>query len=511
MKTVRAAGLDSRTTYSFTTPAVRFSELAVPNALGLFSARDGGASLGERLYPERGGPFLISIYPGLLLLVAAVVAWFPRGSPARIWAIPAALGVLLALGPASPLFPALRAFPIFSGIRFPERFLLMTLAALTVSGTCGLARMLEGDPRERRRAALAGAAALLAASSLAVAGGAPAGSVGVRFVRQSAVLALGLGAVAVAVRASGDSVLRVAPAFLLAADLAAVGRPLVGSRPPTELRALPPPVQALLKSPPRGYVFHAAAQDPVRGDLPGMASPPFLAQFGLATALDRDFDLTELAWSTRATGTVLRTVSALPGQAQFLFARRGIAAIVAFRADAPRTLAGARLREASELLMVLAVPAPQPLAFVAEHLVAAAGPAGWSRAVKSAGPSARALAVVDPLDAPWSFPPRVWPGTVVVSSRAASQLVLHVESDGPGPSFVALNQTWDPGWEARLDGAPVPLVRTDLSLSGFLVPPGEHEVILTYRSLPVVVGAGLSLAGLLVTLFAIPRGRRRPS
>ena len=84
-----------------------------------------------------------------------------------------------------------------------------------------------------------------------------------------------------------------------------------------------------------------------------------------------------------------------------------------------------------------------------------------------------------------------------------------MDAAGPGPSFVAVNQTWDPGWEVELDGAPVPLVRTDLSLSGLLVPAGRHDLVLAYRSVPVMVGAGISLAALLATGIAFRAGRNR--
>jgi uncharacterized membrane protein YfhO len=84
-----------------------------------------------------------------------------------------------------------------------------------------------------------------------------------------------------------------------------------------------------------------------------------------------------------------------------------------------------------------------------------------------------------------------------------------VEAEGPEPCFVALNQTWDPGWEAHRDGERVPLVRTDLSLSGLLLPPGRHDVVLSYRSVPVLAGAVVSLVALLATGISYRIARRR--
>jgi len=60
------------------------------------------------------------------------------------------------------------------------------------------------------------------------------------------------------------------------------------------------------------------------------------------------------------------------------------------------------------------------------------------------------------------------------------QFALEVEAAGPAASFIAVNQTWDQGWRARVDGILAPVVRTDISLSGVLVPPGQHRVEFEY-------------------------------
>mgnify|MGYP007095775469 FL=1 len=106
-------------------------------------------------------------------------------------------------------------------------------------------------------------------------------------------------------------------------------------------------------------------------------------------------------------------------------------------------------------------------------------------------------------------PASVSPGEVRVVSRRATRIRLLVDARGPDATFVALNQTWDPGWRARRNGEPLPVVRTDLSLSGFLVPPGRHEIELSYENDTVFVGLGVSLLGLLATGLAY-RATRRP-
>ena len=77
--------------------------------------------------------------------------------------------------------------------------------------------------------------------------------------------------------------------------------------------------------------------------------------------------------------------------------------------------------------------------------------------------------------------------------RTPVRLGARVAARGPGPSFLAVNQTWDPGWSASIDGAPTRLVRTDLCLSAVVVPPGEHRVELVYRDPWIARGITVSI------------------
>ena len=98
------------------------------------------------------------------------------------------------------------------------------------------------------------------------------------------------------------------------------------------------------------------------------------------------------------------------------------------------------------------------------------------------------------------------------NSQSRSQLIqLATGADAVEPPdlTIALNQTWDPGWEAHRDGERVPLVRTDLSLSGLLLPAGRHDVVLCYRSVPVLAGEIVSLVALLATGISYRIARRR--
>jgi hypothetical protein len=98
------------------------------------------------------------------------------------------------------------------------------------------------------------------------------------------------------------------------------------------------------------------------------------------------------------------------------------------------------------------------------------------------------------------------PSTVTVDAIADSQITVRVNSSGGG--FLVLSEAYYPGWRARVDDTPVPVERTNLALQGVVVPPGSHVVYFTFAPLSLRVGAGASMAGLLVVaglLVARPR------
>jgi hypothetical protein len=64
-------------------------------------------------------------------------------------------------------------------------------------------------------------------------------------------------------------------------------------------------------------------------------------------------------------------------------------------------------------------------------------------------------------------------------------------------SLVVLTDAWDAGWQAELDGKPVPIERVDHALRGVFVPPGRHELVFRYQPPAILVGLSLGAIGLL--------------
>jgi len=401
------------------------------------------------------------------------------------------------------------------GLRYPEKFILLTVFAIVVLSSLAFENLLSGDANVRRRLVRGlGAIGIFATSAgvivlvydafrgghLWVAWGIPPSIAG-----EWAAVAAGDG-IRIGVTAATALVVLVCfrrAAWLLvplaAADLVFAGRPLVPTRPVAALSGVPSFLSPLVRAKPSGPLFHFAAWDQQLGTTTGICKPPIPAQWGIATTLEEDFDLTELRWSSRATLQFFEAVRADPSRFSALLRRRGVAAILRFRSGLTGAV-GDRLAVGPEgPLLLLSTRNPSPFVFCADRLVRGAGEAGWREAVKVLDQESATAAVVDPRDLE-PFPAEVSGGSVDGLVARPGRVEFDVTAKGPKTAFVAVNQTWDEGWSARVDGVLTRLARTDLSLTGLLVAPGRHHVTLVYRDPWVTAGLVVSLAGFAVLL-----------
>src|SRR5262249_21723160 len=106
-------------------------------------------------------------------------------------------------------------------------------------------------------------------------------------------------------------------------------------------------------------------------------------------------------------------------------------------------------------------------------------------------------------------------GTATIREIAPED--VRVAVDAPSASIVVVRNSYDPGWTATVDGRPTPVLATDYLVQGVPVPPGRHDVRLTYRDPDVSRGLAAAVAVWLTLLLAIPaslvlerRRRARP-
>ncbi len=87
------------------------------------------------------------------------------------------------------------------------------------------------------------------------------------------------------------------------------------------------------------------------------------------------------------------------------------------------------------------------------------------------------------------------------------RVLLSVSADGAG--WLVLADTWWPGWEARVDGARVPVARAYGNFRAIPVGPGRHRVEFVFRPGSWRLGWALAGAGLLLLVGAALQGAGR--
>jgi uncharacterized membrane protein YfhO len=100
------------------------------------------------------------------------------------------------------------------------------------------------------------------------------------------------------------------------------------------------------------------------------------------------------------------------------------------------------------------------------------------------------------------FPGSFGPATVLRSKFDAERVTLRIRATSHRSAFVVVNDRFHPRWRATIDGGAAPLYRTNGLVRGFVVPSGEHDVVLVFRPpTAAYAGAALALVGLLLSCF----------
>jgi hypothetical protein len=108
---------------------------------------------------------------------------------------------------------------------------------------------------------------------------------------------------------------------------------------------------------------------------------------------------------------------------------------------------------------------------------------------------ARAVVLAEPPARP--APPGFAGEARLVEARADR---VRLQCDASTPALLVLVDTYDPGWRARVDGEPAPILRANVAFRAVPVPAGRHEVEMVYR--PRSVTLGLLTSGAAILLLA---------
>ncbi|MBN1284237.1 MAG: YfhO family protein [Anaerolineae bacterium] len=105
------------------------------------------------------------------------------------------------------------------------------------------------------------------------------------------------------------------------------------------------------------------------------------------------------------------------------------------------------------------------------------------------------------------LPPAGGSGGMVEIVEATPQEIKLAVQTGAG-AWLALADTWYPGWRATVDGAPTDIQRANLAFRAVWIEPGEHQVVFYYAADSALAGGAITLIGL-AACAALLFGRRR--
>jgi hypothetical protein len=529
-------------------PPARLAEVVFPRFFGDPTRNLEGRYFGWKL-EDRDYPYVESIYPGLLLAVlgaAALIRWrIPRRAA---WALAVLAGVFLALGRHNPVYEALReAVPLLAVLRFPEKFAILAVLALALAGVLGWQRLL--DEREAGRAEEADFPLAMALVAFATAGGlvlvlqwAPRAAlwliarhgapdlagggraVALDYLRGEGWAALATTA-AVAVllalcrsRRASRRLLEGLAVVLLAADLWHYGHGLIRTLPATAY-TVPPPIAASLQgSPDRVFVQPAPPGAPEIvprnwGDPRTLIARTYIARLepysGLLWrtpyAFNTDFDLMLTGWGRQAQ----KILDGEWAQPQMAYRYLGVWNVGTLLLKVPQA-AGATRDPAASLRKVQNTYLLPRFRFVPRVSFHPDAPGALLSAHTLAWQVARHEQCIRP-DGPAETVIYRRPPQLVSFADEGGRIDLRYRAPTEGAFFVAA-MTFDPGWRAMLDGAPLPAWPTAACQLGVRLPGGDHHLTLRYREPLLAAGAGVTLAALLAAavLFRLSGRRSRP-
>ncbi|MFE8600655.1 YfhO family protein [Archangium violaceum] len=463
--------------------------------------------------------FILVLFLGTLVCALAL-AGLGRSRRALPFGLGALVLTLLALGAHFPPAALVLQLPPFHLFRYPVKYFVGAAFCIAVLAAFGLDVLSRRARRGRR--SLVHVAAVVAALFAALLLGPPVAKLpifrsGVEAGLPWVVLALGAGALAFILPAAGPGRgLRVRRALAVVALVELGAFHLLqggtGSAPLASLRR----ASRLAAAIPSGYSGRVSV-DLGSDELsevptaPSTTAAPLPGEEGSYIALSRDALVPNRFVEERlrvfegyGAPEPLRIESLYESGARAAFDLAGVGYYV--RRGAPPY---------EDLVPVLALPGlptlyrsdtAMPRAFVVHTARVASDAEAQAAFVAPAQPLRRTalLSEGEPLEGPGCE------GSMArVTEAGLSRVEVALEACGPG--YLLLSDSHYPGWEATLDGTPVPVLRANAVMRAVRVPPGAHSVRFDYRPLSFRLGALLSVLALGAMALALrPHGLSQP-
>lgn len=527
---VRATGIPYETVVDWSTPPARIGELVYPHFFGHTLLEGRRVYWGSTFYGDRVTPFLFSIYPGLIIIVCAVAGFIAKIRGARLVLASMLISFLLALGKHVPIWEVAYDAGIAKSIRYPEKFLLLGLFALTVFGARALDAIIRGDERVRGIAmrvvivvtAFATLCAIVTLTKLhelafIVLWQARPYEWVLAASRNGWWIAVARGVLLFVLfralpRTKRATWIGIAALFILL-DLAPLVPELAPRSEPDFLRTQPDVLRPLPPNHSEYRLFHHAAQhvnrpqvapyfaeDPDRHWVFRNAALPLIPlTFGIQTAIEDDFDSTSLA----STADFSKSVWELAGKRPDWVNAAAAMSNVWYRAvfiDPDEAFAKARGdRRVLQPVRILTLQ-PSPRYSFAEHIFTIRDRADFVRRLAT-GPYVRTAYIAAPAFAPA-------PGRVLAVHETANTARIDVET--AGRAFLNISVTPHKYWRITIDDREAPAIVTNIGYQGVIVPSaGRHVIAMRYRNPLIPIGAAISLLTLFVLLARAYRALER--
>jgi hypothetical protein len=528
----RRAGLSYEEAQHWGLHPARVVEMLLPDVYG--SLNEAGSFFAYALDNEGGDidrwPWMSTPYVGAVVLILAFAAWAtPRAQRRFIvfLSIAASIAMVIAFGSHTPAFKLwFDWLPLVKTSRYPAKYFMVVSFAIPCLSAIGLDRLLDRDQRACRGVMAGSLAAVLAALGFAIAAPsiatttlelAPevaaaavsamrdAALVGLFPVVVAASLVLAVGrfearwpAAALGALAAVDLAVRVTWPVALAPPSVYTARPdwLGPSREGHERRLYWLIGDVDIAGPSSPLSRGAAADEQVRALIPNTGLLFGVGHANLYTMTETTDE--QRFWSAvephaRAALDVfgmdllVRPISSVPDVGPRALSRiasfpaAGVEIVKNPTALAHVYFAGVSLRARDDLAAIDAIDDPRVRsgeAVLLEGDIAAGGQPGPLRAC-------RQVASADPDD---------------VRARC--------ETDRPGWAVFSSALYW--GWRAEVDGHEVPARRANGRVIAVQVPPGRHDVVISYREPLFWPGVGITLAALSGLFFGVWLERRGP-